>query len=148
MSEENPSVLHPIQDVCMRSLLALTFISIPEALPRYADVDLSLLKHHELQEFAARVVSDDNLWQGMPSIISVPEEHFSELLSELEKVGCEIKGVSVRYTSYTKEALREELERLTNRFEETVQVLSSQAELLEDPPGGAGLGFLSPGTLW
>ncbi|MEX0651927.1 MAG: hypothetical protein WD509_02420 [Candidatus Paceibacterota bacterium] len=81
-----------------------------------------------LSRFCSMAIKDTAAWDALPMLIQTKESDFSEVLNELEFIGGTVEGVHVSHTSFTKEALREELQRYLDHFTESVTLIEDEKD--------------------
>ncbi len=124
----NDIKLSILQQVVLRCLMRKLIKELPTQLAlKYRK---SSLNNYAYLLHCCRDVTEDVVaWNSLPAFIDVEDGDFSEVFNELKLLGCEIEGVHVQHSSFSKDALREELNRYLNHFEETVTILDEEDKM-------------------
>ena len=71
------------------------------------------------------ILDSPAVWLALPQTIKVDEGDFKGISEELERISCIVEGIGP-FTSYTKEALREDLRRFLEHFSEVVRIIDEE----------------------
>ena len=65
------------------------------------------------------------VWLALPPVIKVDENDFKGVSEELERIGCIVDGIGP-FTFYTREALREDLRRYLECFDDAARIIDEE----------------------
>ena len=128
-------LLSPLQMIILRCLVKKIIDSIPDDADDlgYQYKDIEVCDDH-LVYHCERILQDTELWNSLPFMISTSEKDFVEAFAEIKSIGgeAELVDVDLHHTSFSKEALEEDLKRYFKLFHDTMSVIELEELLGQD----------------